>query len=457
MTKTESQWICSECGHSQRKWAGKCTKCSNWNTFSEEIVVNVKNQKFESQAALEGTKPVPLNEVKAEEFKRLPTGFDELDRVLGGGHVVGGLTLLGGDPGIGKSTMMLQLAKQFADQGARILYVCGEESTTQTSMRARRLGISSEKIYLYNETIFSNIRHQIETIQPDILVIDSIQIVYKNELPSLPGSVTQVKEIAMECMHIAKGQGITTFLIGHVTKSGELAGPRVLEHIVDTVLDFDGDKQHGYRMLRAAKNRFGPTDEVALFQMAENGLSEVTNPSQIFLEDRVAKLPGSAIIPMMEGSRSILVEVQALVAPSAFSTSSRRCSGIDSNRLALLLAVLEKRMSYQFHTLDVFVSVAGGMKIQEPALDLGLILAIASSFCNQSLPPDLAVIGEVGLGGEVRRCSRVAARVKEAINMGFTQCVIPKKNLKDITKKMRDAINIRPFDLVEEAINGMIG
>jgi len=429
----------------------------SWNTFVEEIKVNLKSQKFESQTVTAGSKPVPLNEVKREEVERLQTGFEELDRVLGGGQVVGGLTLLGGDPGIGKSTMMLQLAKQFADKGARILYVCGEESTAQTAMRAKRLGIESDKIYLYNETIFSNIRHQIETIQPDILVIDSIQIVYKNELPSLPGSVTQVKEIAMECMHIAKGQGITTFIIGHVTKSGELAGPRVLEHIVDVVLDFDGDKQHGYRMLRAGKNRFGPTDEVALFQMEEKGLSEVTNPSQIFLEDRVQKLPGSAIIPTMEGSRSILVEVQALVAPSAFSTSSRRCSGIDSNRLALLLAVLEKRMGYHFHNLDVFVSVAGGLKIQEPAIDLGLLMAIASSFCNQSLPSTLAIVGEVGLGGEVRRCPRVAARVKEAINMGFEQCVIPKKNEKDITKKMSQSINIRSFDLVEAAINSVIG
>ncbi|MCI5051927.1 MAG: DNA repair protein RadA [Simkaniaceae bacterium] len=456
MSKQKVEWVCKECGTRQKKWTGSCAACNNWDTFVEELKLDPNVGRFEAKRSVEAARPVRLNEVKTEEYARVETGFNEFDRILGGGVAAGSLSLVGGDPGIGKSTLMLQLARSFTDKGKRVLYVCGEESAAQTSMRAQRLGVTSPDIFLLNETIFSNIRQQIEQIEPDILILDSIQIVYKNELASLPGSVTQVKEIAMECMHIAKGMGITTFIIGHVTKSGELAGPRVLEHIVDTVLEFDGNQQHGYRMLRAKKNRFGPTDEVTLFQMGEMGLSEVQNPSEIFLEERSKNLPGSVIIPTIEGSRAIMVEVQALVAQCAFSSASRRSTGLDSNRLALLLAVLEKKMDYHFHSLDVFVSVAGGIKIVEPAIDLGITMAIASSFCNHALPPELALVGEVGLGGEVRRVSRIEARIKEAIHMGFTKMIIPKRNLKGLSKSLTNSIEILGVELVEEAIKSVM-
>src|SRR5205085_2189455 len=291
---------------------------------------------------------------------------------------------------------------------------------------------------------------QIDQIQPDILIIDSIQIVYKSEISSAPGSVTQVRETTTEFMHLAKGRGIATFLIGHVTKSGEIAGPRVLEHLVDTVLYFEGDKQHHYRMIRVVKNRFGPTDEIAVFQMKQTGLLEVPNPSEIFLEERRKEMIGSVIIPTLEGSRPILVEVQALVTDTVFSTPSRRCTGLDQNRLALLLAVLEKRMGYHLHKCDVFVSIAGGLRIFEPAIDLGILLASASSMQNRSLDPDTTVVGEVGLGGEVRSVHRIESRLKEAINMGFQRCIIPKRNVNGISEDLRRKIRIQGVEFVEE-------
>ena len=380
----------------------------------------------------------------------------EFDRLLGGGIVSGSLTLIGGDPGIGKSTLMLQLAENLAAQGLTVLYVCGEESVEQTSLRANRLGVSSESLFLLSETLFSNVKIQIEHLKPHVMFVDSIQILYKGELPSAPGSVSQVRELAMEFMHLAKGLGIATFLIGHVTKSGEIAGPRVLEHIVDTVLDFEGDRQHGYRMLRSIKNRFGPTDDIALFQMGSKGLSEVNNPSVIFLEERLKELPGSVIVPTTEGTRALLIEIQALVAASAFSTSTRKSTGLDQNRLALLLAVIEKRMGYQLHHCDVFVSVAGGLKISEPAIDLGVLMAIASSYCNKPIDPETVVIGEVGLGGEVRGVPRIENRIKEAIHMGFRRCLLPKRNLKGISSSLAQSIGLIGVDLVEEAIHELI-
>ena len=288
------------------------------------------------------------------------------------------------------------------------------------------------------------------------MIVDSIQILYKSELPSSPGSVSQVRELAMEFMHIAKGMGVATFLIGHVTKSGEIAGPRVLEHIVDTVLDFEGDKQHGYRLLRSVKNRFGPTDDIALFQMGPKGLSEVSNPSVIFLEERQREIPGSVIIPTVEGSRALLIEVQALVAASAFSTSTRKSTGLDQNRLVLLLAVLEKKMGYQMHNRDVFVSIAGGLKIVEPAIDLGVLLAIASSFCNRPIDPETVLLGEVGLGGEVRGVPRIETRIREAIHMGFKRCLLPKRNLKGLDPDLFKKISLIGVDRVEEAIRELL-
>ena len=448
--KTKTSWVCTECGSKQPKWSGSCFACKQWDTLQEMAQIEEKKSRFDAKLNL-NSKPIALNQVFSKDYSRFTTGFQEVDRLLGSGVVVGSLTLVGGDPGIGKSTLMLQLTSHFAKLGKKILYVCGEESIHQTHLRAKRLNIDSSTIYLLNETVFSQIQLYIEEIKPDVLIIDSIQIVYKNEIPSIPGSVTQIKEIAMECMHIAKGQGITTFVIGHVTKSGELAGPRVLEHIVDTVLEFEGDRQHGYRMLRSIKNRFGPTDEVALFQMSQEGLKEVTQPSEMFLEERVKGASGSVIVPTIEGSRAILIEVQALVAQSAFSTSTRRSTGVDQNRLALLLAVLEKKMGYHFHSLDVFVSIAGGLKIQEPAIDLPVLCAIASSFSNQSLDPMTLVVGEVGLAGEVRSVPRIESRIKEAVNMGFKRCVLPLKNLKGLNILHPD-LQMIGVESVEEAM-----
>jgi DNA repair protein RadA/Sms len=455
MVKQKTLWVCSDCGNEQLKWTGSCNSCKNWNTLVEEVQRQEKQGRFESKGP-RAVKPVLIQEISAANFKRVQTGYQEFDRLMGGGIAVGSLNLLGGEPGIGKSTMLLQLSKRFADQGLTVLYICGEESAEQTSLRAKRLDITSDRIYLFSETLFSHIQTQIEKIHPDVLIIDSVQIVYKSELSSAPGSVTQVREIAMECMHLAKGSGITTFLIGHVTKSGDIAGPRVLEHIVDTVFEFEGDRQHGYRLMRAVKNRFGPTDDVALFQMDEKGLKEVLNPSLTFLEERQAGYPGSVIIPTIEGTRALLVEVQALVAPSSFTTSSRRSTGIDPKRLSLLLAVLEKRMGYQLHSLDVFASVAGGMKITEPAIDLGTTIAIASSYCNKPIPSDTVVIGEVGLGGEVRSIPRLESRLKEASNMGFKRCILSAKNLKGLSRKLMDTISLHGISHVEQAIQFLL-
>ncbi|HSX25907.1 MAG TPA: DNA repair protein RadA, partial [Chlamydiales bacterium] len=402
--KNKVIWSCRECGHAQPKWTGSCSACQNWNTLVEEV--EIQEKRFESKNT-QSAKPVRISEVKADAFRRISTNMGELDRLFGGGLVEGSLILIGGEPGVGKSTLMLQIANALAGQGLVVLYICGEESTDQTSLRAKRLSIDHQNLYLLNETNFTAIRAQIDQLKPDIAIVDSIQIVYKSELPSSPGSVVQVREVATEFMHLAKGQGITTFLIGHVTKSGELAGPRVLEHIVDTVLDFEGDRQHGFRLLRSTKNRFGATDEIAIFQMKEMGLVEVPNPSQAFLEERMKEIPGSAIVPGLEGARSFLLEIQALVTPTAFPTPSRKSTGLDQNRLSLLLAVLEKRVGYQLHHCDVFVALAGGLKIVEPAIDLGILLAIASSFSNRPIPSDVIVIGEVGLGGEVRGVSRI--------------------------------------------------
>ncbi|NGX38272.1 MAG: DNA repair protein RadA [Chlamydiae bacterium] len=452
MAKTKTLWSCNECGHIQSKWTGSCSTCQKWNTFVEEVEISDKGKRFEA-ASEKAALPIRISDVKDIEFKRLKTGFGEFDRLMGGGIVAGSLTLVGGSPGIGKSTLMMQVSHKLAMQGLTVLYICGEESVEQTSLRAKRLDISSDQLYLLSETNFTHIKHHIDQLQPDVLIVDSIQILYKQELPSAPGSVTQVRELATEFMHISKGMGISTFLIGHVTKSGEIAGPRVLEHIVDTVLDFDGDQQHGYRMLRGIKNRFGPTDDIAIFQMSGEGLTEVSNPSLIFLEERAKKTPGSAIIPTIEGSRAFLVEIQALVAPSPFSNSTRKSTGLNPNRLTLLLAVLEKRMGFQLHNKDVFVSVAGGLKITEPAIDLGVILAISSSFSNRTLDPKIAVLGEIGLAGEVRSIPRIESRIKEAINMGFTACILPKRNLKGLSKKLTEKIQLHGIEYVEQAIN----
>ncbi len=455
MTKQKVIWCCQECGHNQTKWAGCCPACNRWNTLVEEFQQDTKERRF-SHNEQKKSYPIAINDVKIGALQRVKSGIDEFDRLLGGGVAPGSLSLIGGNPGIGKSTLMLQISNSLAEQGLTVLYVCGEESIEQTSLRAKRIGAQSKNLLLLNETLFSHVKHSVEQLKPDILVIDSIQIMYKSELPSAPGSVSQVREIATDLMHIAKGQTISTFIIGHVTKTGEIAGPRVLEHIVDTVLDFEGDKQHGYRLLRSIKNRFGPTDHIALFQMHQEGLKEVSNPSEIFLQERSVESSGSVVIPTMEGNRPILIEVQALVTASAFSNSSRRSSGLDQNRLALLLAVLEKRVGYSLHSCDVFVSVAGGLKITEPAIDLGILLAIASSFCNKPIDEKTAVLGEVGLGGEIRSVPRLESRIKEASQMGFERLILPERCLKSLPKSLRGKIRLVGVEKVEEAIRELI-
>lgn len=454
MAKESSIWECEACGFTQKKWTGSCTSCSSWNSFHEIKQILEKNKKFDAKKS--DSTCVQLKDVKIDFFEKIKTNFSEFDRLVGGGITKGSLILIGGEPGIGKSTLLLQLSNIFALQNLKVLYVSAEESLQQTTLRAERLKINNENIYLLSETDFSVIKHHIDLLKPDILIVDSIQIIYKSEIGASPGSVVQVRYLATEFMHIAKGYGISTFLIGHITKSGDLAGPKALEHIVDVVLDFEGEKQNGFRLLRSAKNRFGPTDDIAIFQMAEDGLKEISNPSLVFLGNRTKNLGGSVIASTVEGIRAILIEIQALVASSGFSMPTRKCAGLDQNRLALLLAVLEKKIRFNLKDLDVFVSIAGGMKIKEPAIDLAVLLAIASSFSNRKLQFQTVAIGEVGLSGEIRAVTRIESRIKEAINMGMKTVIIPKQNLKEVTQSIKEKIEILPIELVEEAIDYLI-
>lgn len=450
-TKSKTIWSCTECGHNQSKWVGQCPSCTKWNTLHEELELSPKGYKFESEIKV-ASKPRRLSEIALNETPRLSSDVGEIDRLFGGGIVPGSLTLIGGDPGIGKSTLMLQLANRLAKKGMKILYISGEESLEQTSLRARRIGVQNDNLYLLAETNYSLIKREIDDLKPDVIIADSVQILYKPDVASAPGSVSQVREIATEFMHLAKGMNISVFLIGHVTKSGEIAGPRVLEHLVDTVLYFEGDKQQHYRMVRVVKNRFGATDEIAVFQMTPSGLAEVPNPSHIFLEERRKNSIGSVIIPTIEGTRPILIEIQALVTETTFPSPSRKGMGLDANRLSLLLAVLEKRMGYPLFKSDVFVSIAGGIKVVEPAIDLGIVLSLTSSFKNRLLNPETCVMGEVGLGGEIRSVPRAESRLKEAVHMGFTTCILPKKNLKGIAPSVRDKIKLIGVETVEEAL-----
>ncbi len=453
--KQKNIWICSECGQKEPKWSGICPVCGKWNTLIQEVEIIEKNQRY-STTGSKNKRALKLSEISIEKTPRITTGVNEFDRLMGGGVVPGSLILVGGDPGIGKSTLMLQLSKTFADQGLIVLYISGEESVEQTSLRAKRLNVNCDNLFIFAETNFNHIKKEIDKIKPNVLIVDSIQIVYKSEIPSAPGSVSQVRENASEFMHIAKNLNIVTFLIGHVTKSGEIAGPRMLEHLVDTVLYFEGDKQNDFRMIRGIKNRFGPTDEIAVFQMQNIGLVEVPNPSKFFLEERSKEKIGSVIVPTIEGTRPILIETQALVTDTSFSTPSRRSTGIDQNRLALLLAVLEKRMGFQLYRSDVFVSIAGGINVKEPGVDLGVLLAVASSLLSKKVDFNTAIVGEVGLGGEIRACSRIDSRIKEAINMGFKRIIIPKRNIRGLPKEIQDKIQLIGVSLVEEAVKNAL-
>lgn len=453
--KARSVWYCSSCGHKQARWSGQCPSCSQWNTLHEEIEQPSGPRSISALGPKKWTSPVRLSEVESKPLHRYQTCFSEFDKAIGGGIVPGSLTLIGGDPGIGKSTLCLHLSHSIATDQQTVLYISGEESLEQIAMRSKRLGLRNDAVLFSNETEVHAIIKWLAESRPQFVIIDSIQILYKNEIPSAPGSVTQVRECTAALMQYAKSSHTAIFIIGHVTKSGEIAGPRILEHLVDTVLYFEGESQQNLRLIRSIKNRFGPTDEIAVFQMEGGGLSEVKNPSKLFIEDRTRGTTGSVIMPMMEGTRPILIEAQALVTDTYFSTPSRRCTGLDPNRLALLLAVCEKRARFRLHQSDVFVSVTGGLKVTEPAADLGLLLAVVSSFSNKVFDHDTAVIGEVGLSGEVRSVPRIEARVKEALQMGFSRCIVPSKNVKALDA-LRSSITIHPVSWVDEAIDSMM-
>lgn len=409
MAKTNTVFFCNECGYESAKWLGKCPACNAWNTFVEEKVVKQGNNKTVVKKTVT---PVSLKSIEKIKISRVSSGFDELDRVLGGGFVNGSLTLLGGEPGIGKSTLILQICEKFKTDG-KVLYVSGEESAEQIKIRADRLGINSENIMFLGETDINAIEQTIEDMDPKLVIIDSIQTMYSDDITSAPGSVSQVREITSRIMKMCKMKGITTVIIGHVTKDGTIAGPRVLEHMVDAVLYIEGERYFSYRIVRGVKNRFGSTNEIGMFEMRNEGMVEITNPSSVLLTDREDNPAGSVIVASLEGTRPILVELQALTSTTVFGMPRRTANGIDYNRVTLLIAVLEKIGGVNLGNQDVYMNIVGGIKINEPALDLGVILSAASSFKNISIPKDVAVIGEVGLTGEIRSVNMIEKRLKE--------------------------------------------
>ncbi len=421
--KKTSHFVCQNCGAESPKWFGKCPNCSSWGGMVEE---KIETKKKGMKVSITGSQPVNLTDVPYEEGERKKSGLTELDRVLGGGLVKGSLILIGGDPGIGKSTLMLQLAN-FVTNNQAVLYVTGEESAYQMRIRAERLGINSASIKILAETCLENILDWIDKIAPQLVIVDSIQTIYKSELIGAPGSVGQVRECGSELMRMAKQKETTTIIIGHVTKFGAIAGPKTLEHIVDTVLYFEGDKNQQYRLLRTVKNRFGSTNEIGVFEMTEKGLNEVDNPSSLFLSENEA--PGTSVVSILEGSRALLVEVQALTSPTFFNFPQRIATGIDLKRFSMLLAVLERRIGVSAHNFDCFVNVVGGIRVSEPAADLGMLMAVISSVKNRAIPKKIIFIGEVGLGGEIRSVVQISSRLKEAEKLGFEQVLLGKKNI----------------------------
>lgn len=422
-------FFCQSCGYESSKWMGQCPGCREWNTFVEEQVVTGQGKKAGSGRTASGltekSRPAVLSEVSLKEEDRITTRIKELDRVLGGGIVAGSLTLVGGDPGIGKSTLLLQVCRNLAADSREVLYVSGEESLKQIKIRANRIGEFNEHLKLLCETSLESIEETIRRSKPEIVIIDSIQTMYHEEISSAPGSVSQVREATSVFLQLAKGLNVSIFIVGHVTKEGTVAGPRVLEHMVDTVLYFEGDRHASYRILRGVKNRFGSTNEIGVFEMQADGLKEVPNPSEFMLNGRPEDASGSVVVCSMEGTRPILVEIQALVCHSNFGIPRRQTTGTDFNRVNLLMAVLEKRLGLQMGSCDAYVNIAGGIKIQEPAIDLGIAMAIVSSFKNRAIDGSTIVMGEVGLSGEVRAVSMVPSRVQEAKKLGFTACIIP--------------------------------
>ena len=433
MAKLKQVYICQECGYESGKWMGKCPSCNEWGSLVEEVVEAKKpSLTAPSSRGAASSAPVKLRDVKIENETRTTTGMKELDRVLGGGIVKGSLILVGGDPGIGKSTLLLQICEELGNQNRQVLYISGEESVAQIKMRGERLNVHTENLNLLAETNMSFIEAHIKNTKPDLVILDSIQTVYCDDITSAPGSVSQVREATHKLMNLGKGYGITIMIVGHVTKEGALAGPRVLEHMVDTVLYFEGERHASFRILRAVKNRFGSTNEIGVFEMQDVGLKEVLNPSEIMLAGRPMDVAGSLVSCSLEGTRPMLIEVQALASFTSFGMPRRTATGIDYNRMVILIAVLEKRAGIDMGNYDVYVNLAGGMRINEPSLDLAAALAIASSFRNTPIDPHTVVFGEVGLTGEIRGVAMAEKRVVEAAKLGFKTCIMPKANVEKL-------------------------
>lgn len=446
MSKTRIKYICTNCGYESLRWLGKCPECESWNTFTEEIVEQDKRKKVK---AFKGNIPVPnITEISATEEERIKTGINEFDRVLGGGLMPGSVILLGGDPGIGKSTLAMQAASKIKK---KVLYVTGEESAKQIKIRASRLKIDSENFYVLAETDLNIILTAIINLSPDAVIIDSIQTTYRSELDNSPGTITQIRECTSLLMEEAKKKHFSVIIIGHVTKEGMIAGPKILEHIVDTVLQFEGESNHTFRILRAQKNRFGNTNEIGIFEMLESGLVEVKNPSELFISNREKGIPGSVITSSIEGTRPTLLEVQALVTPSNFGYPQRVSTGFDQRRLSILLAVLEKRAGLRLSANNVFINIAGGVKINEPAIDLAVCCSIASSLKDTIIENKTVVIGEVGLGGEIRSVGHIEKRIQEAEKLGFEKIILPVNNIKSM--KTKNSIDLKSVENLQEVLD----
>ncbi len=453
MAKVKTKFVCQQCGYETARYMGKCPECGSWESFVEETINNDSQQK-NTRVVLDTLPPTPINNIKIGEEIRIPTNISEFDRVLGGGLVQGSLVLIAGDPGIGKSTILLQSSVELCKQNKKVLYVSAEESASQIKLRADRLNISNENLYIYPQTNFDSIKYQITTEKPDVVVIDSIQAIYSSDIQSSAGSVSQIRECCNSLMQIAKQENITIIVIGHVTKEGNIAGPKVLEHMVDTVIQFEGDKYKSYRILRAVKNRFGNTSEVGIFEMGEKGLKEVINPSELFLKEyQQSQATGSVIIVTNEGTRPMLVEIQALVGTTPYPTPRRVTNGVDLSRVLQILAVLEKRVGLNLSKQDVYVNVIGGIDIQEPAADLGIALAVATCARDVVIDPHTAIVGEVGLSGEIRAVNNIEKRIKEVQKLGFKKIIIPQSN--NVEEKF-DGIKIVKVGKIIEAITACI-
>lgn len=450
--KQKTVFICQECGTRSPKWVGQCPECGKWNTMVEELISSVSPPSNRRKLVNDdNNQPKPISSIETIEQERLKSGIEEFDRVLGGGAVPGSVILIGGDPGIGKSTLLLQVLDRLTQNYGKTLYVSGEESARQIKLRASRLGIESPDLHVLCETDIDAIEVHIDKLLPKIVVVDSIQTMQRSDIDSIPGNITQVRESSMALTSIAKSRNIPIFIVGHITKEGSIAGPKVMEHIVDTVLYMEGDSYHIYRILRAVKNRFGSTNEIGVFEMRDSGLVEITNPSEMLLSERKENISGSVIVSIMEGTRPILLELQALVAPAYFGVPQRTANGIDRNRLALLLAVLEKRAGFRIQNSDVFVNVVGGIQAEEPGIDLGVIVALISNHKDKPVDPKTVVIGEVGLGGEVRAVSQAEKRIKESARLGFKRAIISHYNVRGLN--IKEDIEVVGVQMVKEALN----